>query len=319
MAYENGKLYWFISHRGTGKALSVYGNSDISQNRNVIIWDKQSINDQKWMLEVFPGYARIKSSLGPNYSYALNIWTGSSNKNNCDVRTWTDNTEDSKVDFLTVDASQNLYKIKLLNYNLVMTAKGAANGSDVRWEASTGNNDQIWQLVEFGGITPPSGGYTYPTAYRGLSQGYSYNHPALDIRDRHATDHNIYAFADGVVSSTQTSNNPLIDWTMGNCIAINHNNPDTSIKPGSYMRTIYMHMKDAPLLKAGDRVSKGQVIGIIGNTGNSGGNHLHFSLSCGNSAAMKPGATGWIKIIDLPDFDPRTAYLTEYKLDPDFN
>ncbi|MEG1726221.1 MAG: hypothetical protein RR313_12595 [Anaerovoracaceae bacterium] len=61
MPYQNGKLYWFISHRGTGKALSVYGNSEISQNRNVIIWDKQSINDQKWMLEVFPGYARVKS------------------------------------------------------------------------------------------------------------------------------------------------------------------------------------------------------------------------------------------------------------------
>lgn len=47
MPYQNGKLYWSISHRGTGKALSVYGNSEISQNRNVIIWDKQSINAQK--------------------------------------------------------------------------------------------------------------------------------------------------------------------------------------------------------------------------------------------------------------------------------
>ena len=54
----------------------------------------------------------------------------------------------------------------------------------------------------------------------------------------------------------------------GNVIVINHHN--------GYW-TLYAHLSKMHV-KKGDYVQRGQVIGIIGNTGNSTGTHLHFEI-----------------------------------------
>ena len=74
MGYENGKIYWIVPQNNTGIALSVYGNTQVSQNRNVIVWSKQDVLDQLWRVDIDNGFARIKSAI--NYDYALNIWLG---------------------------------------------------------------------------------------------------------------------------------------------------------------------------------------------------------------------------------------------------
>lgn len=335
MAYENGKSYWFLSYGGSGRALSVYGNSQVSQNRNVILWDKQVIDDQSWYVGTYPisGFFRIRTDL--DQRYGLNVWRGADNYYNCDICMITGNEEDSKLDFITVNGNENLYRVKLLKEDMYLTAMGTGNGADVRWKALTRNDDQLWKLVEFTGSTPdpdpdpgnegggqgPYGDYVYPTVSRACSGGYTSKHPALDIRDT-SSDHNIYAFADGIVAYSQNSSGQWMPGTpegnamegtlasMGNCIAINHNNPITT-KNHAYARTIYMHMKNNPSLHAGDTVKKGQMIGTIGTTGLSSGNHLHFSLSTGDQATLAPGQNGWIGISRLPDFDPRQV-LPEY-------
>ena len=50
--------------------------------------------------------------------------------------------------------------------------------------------------------------------------------------------------------------------------------------------TIYAHMINR-YVSAGERVEKGQTIGIMGNTGRSYGAHLHFEIHLGNWTLSK--------------------------------
>lgn len=150
MGYENGKTYWIVPQNNTGVALSVYGNTQVSQNRNVIVWSKQDVADQLWRIDVASGYARIKSTI--NSTYALNIWLGTSNYGNCDIHTWSDNLEDSKINFRTVDASNNLYLIQCYrndaDNNLYLTAESTSSGANVKWTSRNTSLNQVWKLIE---------------------------------------------------------------------------------------------------------------------------------------------------------------------------
>ena len=65
--------------------------------------------------------------------------------------------------------------------------------------------------------------------------------------------------------------------TAGNWIGISHGNGVVSV---------YMHMS-ARIAKAGQHVNKGQTIGLVGTTGSSTGNHLHFGVQK-NGAYVNP-------------------------------
>lgn len=72
---------------------------------------------------------------------------------------------------------------------------------------------------------------------------------------------NIYASMNGIVIKSGT-------WGgYGNAIVIDHNG----------VRTVYAHMSKL-LVKAGDEVTGGQIIGLCGSTGLSTGPHLHFEV-----------------------------------------
>jgi hypothetical protein len=74
-------------------------------------------------------------------------------------------------------------------------------------------------------------------------------------------------------SPIPASNDGKVVWAdnlgiYGNCVVIDH---------GFGLQTIYGHMSEF-LVKKGDMVKKGQIIGKTGFTGLAGGDHLHFTM-----------------------------------------
>ena len=91
--------------------------------------------------------------------------------------------------------------------------------------------------------------------------GSDRNHKGLDIAADGGTD--IYAAADGVVVSA--------GWNSGGYgyfVMIDHLNG---------YQTVYAHMS-AVYATAGSEVMRGQLIGAVGTTGHSTGNHCHFEV-----------------------------------------
>lgn len=106
--------------------------------------------------------------------------------------------------------------------------------------------------------------------------GGSNNHLGLDIVGEGWSLDSIVAHSDGVVCRVQTgqSNNQgsTGDISYGNFVKIDHGN-------GAF--TLYAHL-DRVYVTNGQKVSKGQEIGYMGNTGNSYGAHLHFETFINN-------------------------------------
>lgn len=105
-----------------------------------------------------------------------------------------------------------------------------------------------------------------------ITQGYSLAHKAVDLGREHLTGEPVIAHTDGKVVFCQTGqkNNKGSkgNASYGNCVRIDH---------GYGYSTLYAHLATVKV-KHGDKVEQGQVIGTMGNTGNSYGMHLHFEL-----------------------------------------
>lgn len=93
-----------------------------------------------------------------------------------------------------------------------------------------------------------------------ISRGFTSEHNGIDIAAYEGTP--IYASAAGYVVSAEHH------WSWGNNVLIEHN---------EIYKTRYAHMTDF-VVSAGDYVQAGDLIGYVGNTGNSTGNHLHFEV-----------------------------------------
>ena len=104
---------------------------------------------------------------------------------------------------------------------------------------------------------------TYISAYF-MDPTYQYGpaHKGIDIPASTGTP--IFAVADGVVKEANYS---YAGW--GNQVLIDH---------GNGLWTRYAHMDTLPPVYVGQRVTRGQYIGPIGDTGYSFGAHLHFEV-----------------------------------------
>lgn len=88
-------------------------------------------------------------------------------------------------------------------------------------------------------------------------------HQALDIKTRSGVP--VIAAADGTVVKIQKSG------YLGKVVEIDHE--------ALLFKTLYAHLKDyAANLEVGQKVTRGQIIGYVGNTGRSTGPHLHYGI-----------------------------------------
>ena len=104
-----------------------------------------------------------------------------------------------------------------------------------------------------------------------MASGYGYRiHPIYKTRKMHAgmdfsakTGTEIYATGNGKISKVRRSKKGY-----GNYVEINH---------GYGYKTLYAHMSKS-IVKQGQKVKRGEVIGYVGNTGTSVAPHLHYEV-----------------------------------------
>lgn len=88
----------------------------------------------------------------------------------------------------------------------------------------------------------------------------------------------IEAIADGVVVGSSVA-----DGSWGVHVTIEHD------VDGVTYRSAYAHMESGSMtLEIGDTVTRGQVIGRVGNTGQSFGAHLHFVIQTADGTFINP-------------------------------
>jgi len=97
-------------------------------------------------------------------------------------------------------------------------------------------------------------------------------HKGIDIAGTYKSP--VYAAANGVVVKSYLS------YSYGNVVFVHHDNG---------FETVYAHLAKRTVSE-GDKVQQGETIGLMGNTGESTGTHLHFEIHDGEWTIDKKNA-----------------------------
>lgn len=120
----------------------------------------------------------------------------------------------------------------------------------VKLQQENGEKHSYWYSSGFGWRIHP------------LTQKREFHH-GLDIKTRSGVP--VIISADGTVVKVER------DGYLGKTVEVNHG--------GDQFKTLYAHLKDyAEGLEVGQTVTRGQIIGYVGNTGRSTGAHLHYGV-----------------------------------------
>lgn len=156
------------------------------------------------------------------------------------------------------------------------SSSGSSSSSSSSGSSSSGSSSSGSSSV----IVPSGSGFAWPTpGFVSLSSEWFedrevYNHGGIDIAGAGIMGTPVVAVADGTVVATNSS--CTHNWGKsyscgcgggyGNYVMISH--------AGGKM-TVYGHLTSLTV-SSGQSVSRGQVIGYVGSTGNSTGPHLHY-------------------------------------------
>ena len=144
------------------------------------------------------------------------------------------------------------------------SASGSSSSSGSQSSQTTASaSGFLWPIASSHRVTSPFGWRTHPIT------GRQHLHGGIDIAAPNGTP--ILAAKAGVVVISQYGS------SYGNYVVLSH--PDGT-------RTLYAHMSQRSV-SAGDTVSQGQTVGLVGSTGSSTGNHLHFETWTGSSSSSR--------------------------------
>lgn len=115
----------------------------------------------------------------------------------------------------------------------------------------------IWPLDKWYVLSSLAGGRNHPIT------GVPETHLGIDIPAYYGTP--IKAARGGIVIVSTWH------WSYGNYVVVDHGNGDS---------TLYAHMSSRSV-SVGQTVKQGDVLGLVGSTGSSNGNHLHFEVKVG--------------------------------------
>ena len=180
MAYTFEQSYFFRPYRGNSSFwLNRYGNGSIASHQKATLYTAAGSADQRLKVHKVSGGCQLLSDL--NNAYGLNIY-GTKAGSVCDFYPVSGNFNDALIDLLTVDAANNLYRIKMINHNLYLTPASNSSGAALTWENASNADNQIWQLCasqSSGGTS--TGDYVWPTKSTRITQSYSSGHTGIDI------------------------------------------------------------------------------------------------------------------------------------------
>lgn len=146
---------------------------------------------------------------------------------------------------------------------------GTSNYQSVKKSKGTAGGGWTWPVPGSHMISSPYGYRDDP-----INKGKGEFHTGLDIAAPGGTP--VVAAHSGTVAWANFSS------SAGNWIGISHGNGTVSV---------YMHMQ-ALLVSEGKHVNKGETIGLVGTTGSSTGNHLHFGIQVNGSYVDPSGYVG---------------------------
>ena len=183
------------------------------------------------------------------------------------------------LELYRIKSNGKAQRIDYLNNNQQILTYSSQTGDTLLLRLQTGVNEKL--TVSLSLTTLPS--LAFPVASHGMSDVISYwgaerdrgvrSHEGIDIKAKRGTP--AVAAENGFVTHVGINN------LGGKVVSLSPN--------GSPYSLYYAHL-DSQLVSAGTRVSKGDTLGLVGNTGNAitTSPHLHFGIYSRGSGAVNP-------------------------------
>lgn len=144
-----------------------------------------------------------------------------------------------------------------------------------------------------------------------LSQGKG--HSGVDIAAAEGTP--VLAPMDGVVNDRFTTEETQawrqnVAGIFGNCVMLRHADTDGSLLGF----TLYAHFSGHPQVERGASVKQGDLIGVVGSTGQSTGPHLHWGVTVSDNPyfSRSKGLNDAFKFLDDGDEDSVSVNQAEF-------